>query len=214
MILFDFFCIIINLVVIFLFLFFFFFKQKTAYEITEGDWSSDVCSSDLVEECLEALESPLHLISLAPRLEVQGGIRLKRGAKRIEVPRGLELDADVREGVAPEYRHEGLNVGQHLALHVVPLVEVPDHAPVNPAHVALGAQLEAGERTHARVAGDELVQPWLEHASLGEVYLRSHGGHGGTRPDEREEHPGTGSAAVSLHDDDGLIPDEELAIAP
>src|ERR1051325_12025469 len=25
----------------------FFFKQKTAYEITYGDWSSDVCSSDL-----------------------------------------------------------------------------------------------------------------------------------------------------------------------
>src|SRR6059036_4271267 len=28
-------------------MFFFFFKQKTAYEITYGDWSSDVCSSDL-----------------------------------------------------------------------------------------------------------------------------------------------------------------------
>src|SRR5213082_2116160 len=27
--------------------FFFFFKQKTAYEIVSGDWSSDVCSSDL-----------------------------------------------------------------------------------------------------------------------------------------------------------------------
>ena len=26
---------------------FFFFKQKTAYEIGTGDWSSDVCSSDL-----------------------------------------------------------------------------------------------------------------------------------------------------------------------
>ena len=25
----------------------FFFKQKTAYEIASGDWSSDVCSSDL-----------------------------------------------------------------------------------------------------------------------------------------------------------------------
>ena len=25
-----------------------FFKQKTAYEITDCDWSSDVCSSDLV----------------------------------------------------------------------------------------------------------------------------------------------------------------------
>ena len=28
-------------------LLFFFFKQKTAYEIKECDWSSDVCSSDL-----------------------------------------------------------------------------------------------------------------------------------------------------------------------
>src|SRR6184192_851871 len=28
-------------------MFFFFFKQKTAYEMSIGDWSSDVCSSDL-----------------------------------------------------------------------------------------------------------------------------------------------------------------------
>ena len=27
---------------------FFFFKQKTAYEFVSRDWSSDVCSSDLV----------------------------------------------------------------------------------------------------------------------------------------------------------------------
>ena len=32
----------------FLFFIFFFFKQKTAYEIVSRDWSSDVCSSDLV----------------------------------------------------------------------------------------------------------------------------------------------------------------------
>src|SRR3546814_9159081 len=34
--------------------FFFFFKQKTAYEMRISDWSSDVCSSDLlagVEAC-------------------------------------------------------------------------------------------------------------------------------------------------------------------
>src|SRR3546814_2263866 len=30
------------------FFFFFFFKQKTAYEMRISDWSSDVCSSDLV----------------------------------------------------------------------------------------------------------------------------------------------------------------------
>src|SRR3546814_1625805 len=29
--------------------FVFFFKQKTAYEMRISDWSSDVCSSDLIE---------------------------------------------------------------------------------------------------------------------------------------------------------------------
>ena len=31
----------------------FFFKQKTAYEIKECDWSSDVCSSDLGQKKTE-----------------------------------------------------------------------------------------------------------------------------------------------------------------
>src|SRR3546814_6043858 len=31
-----------------IYLLFFFFKQKTAYEMRISDWSSDVCSSDLV----------------------------------------------------------------------------------------------------------------------------------------------------------------------
>src|SRR3546814_4992124 len=42
--------------------FFFFFKQKTAYEMRISDWSSDVCSSDLVvlvgdPEQLQAIEA-------------------------------------------------------------------------------------------------------------------------------------------------------------
>src|SRR3546814_2522646 len=37
-----------------LFLFFFFFKQKTAYEMRISDWSSDVCSSDLLTEAAVA----------------------------------------------------------------------------------------------------------------------------------------------------------------
>src|SRR3546814_19917645 len=32
-----------------MFVLFFFFKQKTAYEMRISDWSSDVCSSDLLE---------------------------------------------------------------------------------------------------------------------------------------------------------------------
>ena len=44
-------------------LFFFCFKQKTANEVAECDWSSDVCSSDLSweagsEECCGPARSP------------------------------------------------------------------------------------------------------------------------------------------------------------
>src|SRR3546814_2396612 len=42
--------------------FFFFFKQKTAYEMRISDWSSDVCSSDLVAS------------NRRLRLEFQGGM--------------------------------------------------------------------------------------------------------------------------------------------
>ena len=36
---------------------FFFFKQKTAYEIYQCDWSSDVCSSDLAVTNFFAIEA-------------------------------------------------------------------------------------------------------------------------------------------------------------
>src|SRR3546814_8557303 len=36
-----------------LLLFFFFFKHKTAYEMRISDWSSDVCSSDLMADLNE-----------------------------------------------------------------------------------------------------------------------------------------------------------------
>src|SRR3546814_8213244 len=41
----DLYCICFEFVCVF-----FFFKQKTAYEMRISDWSSDVCSSDLIEQ--------------------------------------------------------------------------------------------------------------------------------------------------------------------
>ena len=38
---------VVVVVVVFCVVVVFFFKQKTAYEIRNCDWSSDVCSSDL-----------------------------------------------------------------------------------------------------------------------------------------------------------------------
>src|SRR3546814_5142326 len=45
---------------------FFFFKQKTAYEMRISDWSSDVCSSDLVNinEIREAIVNWLESVEL------------------------------------------------------------------------------------------------------------------------------------------------------
>src|SRR3546814_1644288 len=57
---------------------FFFFKQKTSYELRISDWSSDVCSSDLLY--IEAKRRPLYLVAdiAGP---VQGEARLGyRGA--------------------------------------------------------------------------------------------------------------------------------------
>src|SRR3546814_11548476 len=51
----------------FTFLFFFFFKQKTAYEMRISDWSSDVCSSDLiVRPAQQARRRSANLHMIAP----------------------------------------------------------------------------------------------------------------------------------------------------
>src|SRR3546814_2232469 len=45
--------------------FFFFFKQKTAYEMRISDWSSDVCSSDLLVGALQ-VQAEEHLGAIMP----------------------------------------------------------------------------------------------------------------------------------------------------
>src|SRR3546814_7997029 len=61
----------------FVLFFFFFFKQKTAYEMRISDWSSDVCSSDLLlwfglfkaAQRLSAADVPSLLHAPAAKLE-------------------------------------------------------------------------------------------------------------------------------------------------
>src|SRR3546814_3626780 len=69
-----------SLLVIFCFFFFFFFKQKTAYEMRISDWSSDVCSSDLVQH-----DSPKRLLVLRDHQRersARAGRFLQPGARR------------------------------------------------------------------------------------------------------------------------------------
>src|SRR3546814_13933362 len=54
------------------FSYFFFFKQKTAYEMRISDWSSDVCSSDLV---LAQFQHRAHVIGNTELAEHRGLLR-------------------------------------------------------------------------------------------------------------------------------------------
>src|SRR3546814_4157889 len=63
--------------------FFFFFKQKTAYEMRISDWSSDVCSSDLLEKA--DIASEIH-IPAGTTASISTGLT-------IAVPAGLEAQA-------------------------------------------------------------------------------------------------------------------------
>src|SRR3546814_4241617 len=65
-----------------LFVVFFFSNQKTAYEVRISDWSSDVCSSDLGAETVEAYKARVRLAdadvdgedALGPRQRIELGL--------------------------------------------------------------------------------------------------------------------------------------------
>src|SRR3546814_4723851 len=61
---------------------FFFFKQKTAYELRISDWSSDVCSSDLLETIVHSLERGELRLDESLRL-FERGVALARQCRKI-----------------------------------------------------------------------------------------------------------------------------------
>src|SRR3546814_2280315 len=73
---------------------FFFFKQKTAYEMRISDWSSDVCSSDLVMRRGRVYYAKLgrgRAMFIAPRLVPH--FHAMRGVRRADEARVLSRDA-------------------------------------------------------------------------------------------------------------------------
>src|SRR3546814_6040319 len=83
-----------------LFLFFFFFKQKTAYEMRISDWSSDVCSSDLLAGLLPRPDRPRPVRGQAGHLRrpCRPGVRDRRDPARgglAALPHPLRREPDV-----------------------------------------------------------------------------------------------------------------------
>src|SRR3546814_7841858 len=118
-----------------MFIVFFLFKQKTAYEIRISDWSSDVCSSDLVYEVVLGLKASAKIgettafmveldyaavVSIAPDVSEEMRERLVM----IEVPRHLFpfaraiLADDTREGGFPPLMMSPIDFAQlYLSRH-------------------------------------------------------------------------------------------------
>src|SRR3546814_1224336 len=81
---------------------FFFFKQKTAYEMRISDWSSDVCSSDLVA-CFRQQRARLGDIVNAVERQ-KGGVRGRQMRVRSEERRvGKEGVSTCRSRWSPEH---------------------------------------------------------------------------------------------------------------
>src|SRR3546814_3303928 len=76
--------------------FFFFFKQKTAYEMRISDWSSDVCSSDLLLFDTAGLRRKMRVEGRAETLSVGDALKAIRFAEIVV----LLLDAEQQIGRA------------------------------------------------------------------------------------------------------------------
>src|SRR3546814_15475537 len=111
---------------------FVFFKQKTAYEMRISDWSSDVCSSDLLA-VLPAPKRPGQRVK--PRIfGIDVGVFLKRAAR----PRTARIGA-----VQPR---------------VIDLDHPPDDArPTPPGRIFLTLLVELRDKSEERRVGTEGV---------------------------------------------------------
>src|SRR3546814_8599760 len=95
---------------------FFFFKQKTAYEMRISDWSSDVCSSDLL---IEDVEGALWTRALLEERRTRTHPGLRRVVVGVDPPAGVGGDACgiVVAGLAEDGRAHVLEDASVHGLH-------------------------------------------------------------------------------------------------
>src|SRR3546814_2055309 len=97
------------------YVYFFFFKQKTAYEMRISDWSSDVCSSDLMIKLRNLVT--LRQIGIEIILAVEARPRVDLGLDRHARAHSLPDALAVRHRQHP--RHRGIDQ-RHLRVRLRP----------------------------------------------------------------------------------------------
>src|SRR3546814_15951432 len=119
----------------------FFFKQKTAYEMRISDWSSDVCSSDLVWRCIPRCAAAMNAVAQSPQTSADERIAaalVARGRlKDADLGRARKLLAESDDSLTGLLGRLGLvserdladAVSEVLALPLVAARDCPDAPP-------------------------------------------------------------------------------------
>src|SRR3546814_2427431 len=119
----------------------FFFKQKTAYEMRISDWSSDVCSSDLVWRCIPRCAAAMNAVAQSPQTSADERIAaalVARGRlKDADLGRARKLLAESDDSLTGLLGRPGLvserdladAVSEVLALPLVAARDCPDAPP-------------------------------------------------------------------------------------
>src|SRR3546814_1396031 len=111
---------------------FFFFKQKTAYEMRISDWSSDVCSSDLVSPVDAPVGQPRRQPVVAQPIARLGG-RPRRDQLMAEMRIGMRRGVPIAELIIDRRRGRILDPIERPPLRLdqrgdLPFVAMPDDA--------------------------------------------------------------------------------------
>src|SRR3546814_10618736 len=107
--------------------FVFFFKQKTAYEMRISDWSSDVCSSDLVEMREEGAGQVADALRVE-KIELHEALdrALARPLGELHALCDLALEIEGQPVLGPP--GEGVEVAAHREQEIFGARELPEFA--------------------------------------------------------------------------------------
>src|SRR3546814_4213529 len=103
---------------------FFFFKQKTAYEMRISDWSSDVCSSDLLRRLAEPLITRAKTDSVHNRRLAFARLRDRDAVQKLFNELGPRYNT--RPGGYLRILKCGFRAGDDAPMAYVELVDRPD----------------------------------------------------------------------------------------
>src|SRR3546814_17316675 len=123
-----------------------FFKQKTAYEMRISDWSSDVCSSDLIEHqarlnhaasCLAVdCDQPVQMLGEVDDHGAVHGLAALRGASAARQHRHASLAGDGERclNIDPGLRHHHAERNHLLDRGLRPVTPEAEAIEKHPAH--------------------------------------------------------------------------------